>query len=71
MDTNHEIFSSEPTIVIDDPDEDFTLPMFIAMDPPQHDEQRKVVSPVVGPETWQRWSRSSVSGFATFWTRCR
>ncbi len=49
VDTNHETFSSEPTIVIDDPDEDFVLPMFIAMDPPQHDEQRKVVSPVVGP----------------------
>jgi cytochrome P450 len=49
VDTSHEIFSSEPAIVIDDPDEDFTLPMFIAMDPPKHDEQRKVVSPVVGP----------------------
>ncbi len=49
VDTNHEIFSSEPTIVIEDPDEDFDLPMFIAMDPPKHDEQRKVVSPVVGP----------------------
>ncbi len=49
VDTSHEIFSSEPTIVIDDPDEDFDLPMFIAMDPPKHDEQRKVVSPVVGP----------------------
>ena len=49
VDTNHEIYSSEPTIVIEDPDEDFTLPMFIAMDPPKHDEQRKVVSPVVGP----------------------
>ena len=49
VDTSHETFSSEPTIVIDDPDEDFELPMFIAMDPPKHDEQRKVVSPVVGP----------------------
>ena len=49
VDTAHEIFSSEPTIVIEDPDDDFTLPMFIAMDPPKHDEQRKVVSPVVGP----------------------
>jgi len=49
VDTHHEIYSSEPTIVIDDPDEDFVLPMFIAMDPPEHDEQRKVVSPVVGP----------------------
>jgi len=49
VDTSHEIFSSEPAITIDDPDEDFELPMFIAMDPPKHDEQRKVVSPVVGP----------------------
>jgi cytochrome P450 len=49
VDTSHQIYSSEPTIVIDDPDEDFELPMFIAMDPPKHDEQRKVVSPVVGP----------------------
>lgn len=49
VDTNHEVFSSEPVIVIDDPDEDFQLPMFIAMDPPKHDIQRKVVSPVVGP----------------------
>ena len=31
IDTNHEVFSSEPTIVLPDPDEDFTLPMFIAM----------------------------------------
>jgi cytochrome P450 len=26
------------------------LPMFIAMDPPKHDAQRKVVSPIVAPE---------------------
>jgi cytochrome P450 len=50
VDTNHEVFSSEPTIVLPDPAEDFTLPMFIAMDPPKHDVQRKTVSPiVVGP----------------------
>ncbi len=49
VDMHHEIYSSEPTIVVSDPEEDFTLPMFIAMDPPKHDEQRKVVSPVVGP----------------------
>jgi cytochrome P450 len=50
VDTNHEAFSSEPTIVLPDPAEDFTLPMFIAMDPPKHDVQRKTVSPiVVGP----------------------
>ena len=49
VDTSHEVFSSEPTIVISDPMEGFELPMFIAMDRPKHDEQRKVVSPVTGP----------------------
>jgi cytochrome P450 len=50
VDTDHESFSSEPTIVLPDPEEDFTLPMFIAMDPPKHDVQRKTVSPIVaGP----------------------
>ncbi|THD79923.1 MAG: cytochrome P450 [Phenylobacterium sp.] len=50
VDTNHEVFSSIPTIVLPDPAEDFTLPMFIAMDPPKHDVQRKTVSPIVaGP----------------------
>ena len=50
VDTDHEAFSSEPTIVLADPAEDFTLPMFIAMDPPKHDVQRKTVSPIVaGP----------------------
>ena len=49
VDTNHIDFSSEPSITIADPKEDFTLPMFIAMDPPKHDAQRKVVSPVVSP----------------------
>ena len=49
VDTNHEIFSSEPSITIADPKDDFRLPMFIAMDPPKHDKQRKVVTPVVSP----------------------
>lgn len=50
VDTNHEAFSSEPAITIADPKEDFKLPMFIAMDPPKHDVQRKTVSPIVaGP----------------------
>ncbi|HEY8617022.1 cytochrome P450 [Phenylobacterium sp.] len=50
VDTDHEAFSSEPSIVLPDPAEDFTLPMFIAMDPPKHDVQRKTVSPIVaGP----------------------
>ena len=50
VDTSHDVFSSEPTIVISDPLEDFPLPMFIAMDRPKHDEQRRVVAPVTGPE---------------------
>ncbi|MCY4531945.1 MAG: cytochrome P450 [Gammaproteobacteria bacterium] len=49
VDTNHQIYSSEGGIVISEPDEELPLPMFIAMDPPKHDEQRKVVSPVVSP----------------------
>ncbi len=43
-------FSSDPTIVIQDPEEDFELPMFIAMDPPKHDQQRKEVQGVVAPQ---------------------
>jgi cytochrome P450 len=50
VDTHHELFSSVPTIVIGDPAADFTLPMFIAMDPPQHDEQRKGVVGAVSPK---------------------
>ncbi len=49
VDTNHEAFSSEPNITIGDPKDDFRLPMFIAMDPPKHDAQRKVVTPAVSP----------------------
>jgi cytochrome P450 len=49
VETNHQQFSSEPSIVLFDPDEDFPLPMFIAMDPPKHDVQRKTVSPIVAP----------------------
>jgi cytochrome P450 len=49
VDTNHAAFSSEPSITIVDPQEDFRLPMFIAMDPPKHDVQRKTVTPAVSP----------------------
>lgn len=52
VDTSHHIYSSESGlggITIRDPKDDFRLPMFIAMDPPRHDEQRKVVSPIVAP----------------------
>ena len=49
VDTNHDLFSSDGSIIVDDQDEDFPLPMFIAMDPPKHDQQRKEVSGVVAP----------------------
>ncbi|HIG40666.1 MAG: cytochrome P450 [bacterium] len=49
VDRNHQIFSSEPAIVIGDQPEDFTLKQFIAMDPPKHDAQRKAVTGVVAP----------------------
>ena len=52
VDTNHEVFSSDPAITLDDPAE-INLPMFIAMDPPKHDAQRKVVSPIVAPHNLQ------------------
>ncbi len=53
VDTNHKVFSSELVdghgIVIGQQTEEFELPMFIAMDPPKHDAQRKVVQPIVSP----------------------
>ena len=48
VDTTHEIYSSEPGITLRDQPEDFQLPMFIAMDEPEHSRQRSAVNPVVG-----------------------
>jgi len=49
VDSNHEVFSSEPTIVIGDLTDDIPFEMFIAMDPPKHDLQRRAAQPVVAP----------------------
>ncbi len=49
VDGNHEVFSSEPTIAIGDPPGEESIDNFIQMDPPRHDDQRKVVQPVVAP----------------------
>jgi len=54
VDTHHEIFSSEGGITLGPPvavpeAQLMRTPMFIAMDPPKHDDQRKTVSPVVEP----------------------
>ena len=53
VDTNHQVFSSEGGITLAEGSEDFRLPMFIAMDPPKHDVQRKTVSPAVSPMNLQ------------------
>jgi cytochrome P450 len=50
VDSHHELFSSEPRIVLGQSSIDFEPPMFIAMDPPRHDEQRAAVTPAVAPK---------------------
>ncbi len=52
VDTSHGVYSSDWTqggITIMDRPLDQRLQMFIAMDQPKHDEQRKSVSPIVAP----------------------
>jgi cytochrome P450 len=51
VDANHGVFSSKGGITLNEPHpvKDRQFPMFIAMDPPKHDEQRKAVSPIVAP----------------------
>lgn len=49
VDTNHQMFSSEPNITLRDPEEGLPLPMFIAMDQPKHTMQRKTVNSVAQP----------------------
>jgi cytochrome P450 len=53
VEVNHQIYSSSNElggIQIEDQPKDMGRPSFIRMDPPKHDEQRKVVSPVVAPD---------------------
>jgi len=50
VEKNDEIFSSEISITLDDPEEDFPLsPGFISMDGPRHDAHRKVCQPAAAP----------------------
>ena len=55
VDTNHQVFSSDYLrggITIGGGSQNVDpLPMFIAMDPPKHDVQRKAVSPAVAPSS--------------------
>ena len=50
VDKSHELFSSEPQIILGDPPEGLAVEMFIAMDPPKHDVQRQAVQGVVAPK---------------------
>ena len=61
VETNHQLYSSEARlggITIRDIPPEFRRRSFISSDPPYHDEQRKVVSPVVAPMNLQRMSRA-------------
>lgn len=49
VETSHQVFSSDRDIVIGDAPAEFSPPMFIAMDPPIHDDHRKTVNPAVSP----------------------
>ncbi len=57
VDTSHGVFSSEDGITLMDfpPGDEQKLAMFIAMDPPKHDEQRKAVNPIVAPANLNNW----------------
>jgi cytochrome P450 len=49
VETNPRIFSSASGITLLDQQTQYRLAMFIAMDPPKHDQQRMVVAPIVAP----------------------
>ncbi len=58
VDTQPALYSSDWTlggITLMNPPASDRLPMFIAMDPPKHDDQRKAVSPIVAPANLQNW----------------
>jgi cytochrome P450 len=57
VETSQDVFSSDAMlggIVIRDLPMDYRRPSFISMDPPKHDEQRKVVAPIVAPMNLQK-----------------
>lgn len=50
VDKHHDLFSAEPFIIIGELPDELAVEMFIAMDPPKHDEQRQAVQGVVAPK---------------------
>jgi len=59
VDTQHGVYSSDWSrggiTLMDFPPGEQQLQMFIAMDPPKHDEQRKAVGSIVAPANLQNW----------------
>jgi cytochrome P450 len=59
VDTSHTIYSSDAAlggIALRDVPLEFRKESFIAMDPPRHDAQRKIVSPIVAPPNLMKMS---------------
>ena len=50
VDKNHQLFSSEPIILLGRQPDGLKAEMFIAMDPPKHDIQRQAVQGAVAPK---------------------
>ena len=50
VDKDFETFSAEPQIVLGSPPEGLDIEMFIALDPPRHDDRRAAVQDVVAPK---------------------
>jgi cytochrome P450 len=68
VEVNHGVYSSDAGtggIQIEDQPKDLVRPSFIRMDPPRHDEQRKVVSPIVAPQ-----NLANMEGVIRERTRC-
>src|SRR5271156_47697 len=57
VESDHGVYSSEDGITLMDfpPGDEQKLRMFIAMDPPKHDEQRKAINPIVVPANLNNW----------------
>jgi cytochrome P450 len=59
VDTSHGVYSSDAAmggIALKDVPLEFRKESFIAMDPPKHDAQRKIVSPIVAPPNLMKMS---------------
>src|SRR5580692_4425647 len=67
VETTPEVFSSELGITLFDTEEQYRTPMFIAMDPPKHNVQRRSWRRT----TWRGWRRLSASAPPQSWRGCR